>query len=151
MALILGGALTAGLARASGLDDLLGRSAPTLLPVELAFAVRLARQDAARVLEWDIAPGYYLYRDRLRVEAISPPAHGAKPGSVSVVMQLPKGEVMDDETFGQVEVYRGQERVPLVVNPPDAALAGLRVHYQGCAEGRACYSPAVRVLTVETP
>lgn len=152
LALLLGGLLlTMGLAAASGLDDLLDRDAPALLPKERAFAVRLARSDGALVLELDIAPGYYLYRDRLRLEAVSAPAQDVQSTAVKVFATLPAGETLDDESFGQVAVLKGALRVPLALEPSSAVPTAVRVHYQGCAEGRACYSPAVRVITLGEP
>ena len=49
-------------------------------------------------LEWEIAPGYYLYRSRLKVS--TDPAV-AQLGALS----LPKGQLKSDEYFGEQEVF----------------------------------------------
>lgn len=147
LTLFLGSLAAGSPVSAGGLDVLLGRDTSALLPVERAFAVRLTRSAVGvPVLDWDIAPGYYLYRDRLRVEAIP-----SRASRVQVTAALPEGEMLDDAAFGRVPVYRGQIAIPLAVQPPGATPAKLRVHYQGCAQDRACYTPAVRVLTMEAP
>lgn len=87
-------------------------------------------------LRWTIAPGTYLYRDRIRVEA------GA---GAELPVSLPPAETKDDPNFGPTEVYH--DRVDAIV--PGAALAGLRevrVTYQGCAERGICYPPVTRRL-----
>src|SRR3546814_9978103 len=51
-------------------------------------------------LSWNIAPGYYLYRHRIRVEALTPSPVGLR------AIQLPQGIAHVDEHFGSVQIYR---------------------------------------------
>ena len=112
-----------------------GQHAPQreFLPPDEAFV--LTHDEAAEQLNlrFAIAPKYYLYRDRMKFEALSP---GLTVGSPA----LPASETKDDPEFGQVQIYRGdtQIRVPIT-----AGTAGgrLRVTYQGCAEDGICYPP----------
>lgn len=93
------------------------------------------------ILRWDIAPGCYLYRDKLVVEAAAP--QGYALGSA----KLPAGEKLRDEHFGEVTVYRDSVLVrfhPRSKTPPQS----LRVRYQGCAENKVCYPPQTRVIAV---
>jgi thiol:disulfide interchange protein DsbD len=95
-----------------------------LLPIE--------HRDGQLRVEWDVAPGYYLYRGRLSIaelrDGIEHPLKAA----------LPKGHPYHDEHFGDVEIYRGD----LVVTVPAAsATRRLRVRYQGCADAGICYPP----------
>ncbi len=54
-------------------------------------------------LNWRIAEGYYLYKQRIKLE----PANAAQPVGALV---LPKGEAHSDEYFGEQEVYRAEPR-----------------------------------------
>lgn len=115
------------------LAGLLG-NAPQVLSPQQAFAPELAtRADGTLELRFAIAPGHYLYRDRLTVAGTDDSA--LKPA-------LPAGEPYDDAEFGRVLVLRGPQRIPLGV--PAGFGAGIDLRYQGCAEGRLCYAP-VRV------
>ncbi|MGT2478150.1 cytochrome c biogenesis protein CcdA [Methylobacterium oryzae CBMB20] len=64
-------------------------------------------------LRWSIAPGTYLYRDRIRAEA------GA---GAELPVSTPPAETKDDPNFGPTEVYH--DSVEAIV--PGAALASLR-------------------------
>ena len=88
--------------------------------------------DGGRVLRWDIADGYYLYRDYLKVET----ANGAE-----VPLDSDAGVVKEDPTFGSVEVYYGQAEAR------SAPAAGeVQVTYQGCQEDGICYPPVTDTL-----
>ena len=116
-----------------------------LLPVDQAYVLsaEAAGPDSVRV-HWKIADGYYLYRHRTSVAAIS-------PGATAGALRLPKGEPHEDEFFGKTETYRGD----LVATLPDiAGVAGsvtIKVKYQGCADAGLCYPPQTRMLTVALP
>lgn len=116
-----------------------------LLPVDQAYVVtaEAAGPDSVRV-HWKIADGYYLYRHRTSVAAIS-------PGATAGALRLPKGEPHEDEFFGKTETYRGD----LVATLPDiAGVTGsvtLKVKYQGCADAGLCYPPQTRMLTIALP
>lgn len=142
LTLLLG--LLAGVpALAGGLDQLLGRDEPALLPAARAFALRVVHDTSgAPALQWDIAPGYYLYRTRVRVESETP--------AVGVTAALPGGEFTQDDALGRVEIYRDRVLIPLTLTPPGTS-ATLLVRYQGCADGRACYAPAEYRLSTGGP
>ncbi|MBI2382684.1 MAG: hypothetical protein HYV18_01240 [Gammaproteobacteria bacterium] len=114
------------------------------LPVDDAFQLQPAEWRKGRVVvSWRIAPGYYLYRDRLKFAVAQP--DGARLGAPL----LPGGESYLDEVFGQVEVYRTELRAELPLSP--AAAGSLRVTYQGCADAGLCYPPQTRVVAVDAP
>jgi thiol:disulfide interchange protein DsbD len=130
---------------------ILGNPAPTRasdapLPPEVAFRTH-ARLTSPTTLQvtWDIASGYYLYRDSLRVASES-------PGVALGALQLPPGEPKDDEYFGTTEVYfietSGQAAVSGAV-PPEGLR--LRISQQGCKENSICYPPQTLALSVEPP
>lgn len=107
------------------------RAEEPLMP-EQAFRFS-ARVVDAQTLEarWDIAPGYYMYRDKFKFTL-----EGATLGNV----ELPPGLVKEDETFGKVETYRDAVVVRL---PFSAAAASLKLQAvsQGCADIGICYPP----------
>jgi thiol:disulfide interchange protein DsbD len=107
------------------------------LPPDEAFAMReVTAADGALVIEWDIAPGYYLYRDKTRITALTPGASLAAP-------ELPTGEMKDDPEFGKVAIWREHARVrsAVVERPTGGGLFEAEVRYQGCAEDGICYPP----------
>lgn len=102
---------------------------PIFLDESHAFAFTWSRTDSGNVrLHWQIAPGYYLYRNKFSFEGLD---HAMRPA-------LPKGEVHDDDYFGRVEIYRESLELTL---PPDAR-GSFHVGWQGCAEAGLCYPPA---------
>ena len=110
-----------------------------------AFALSARRIDDSHLeIRFDVAPGYYLYRDKL----------GATADAPSVVLgdlQVPRGKVKFDETFGKdVETLRDTVTLVLTVPPQAAATAfQLDVGNQGCADKGLCYPPQRRPVRVE--
>jgi thiol:disulfide interchange protein DsbD len=105
------------------------------LPPEQAFKLSARLLDAETVLvRYDIAPGYYMYRDKFAFEA--PPASLGAPA-------LPPGKVKDDEFFGRVETYRDrvEVRLPLQAAAEMPAVLTLKATSQGCADLGICYPP----------
>ena len=110
-----------------------GQKQQDFLPVDEAFTLHVEQPDAGgAVLRWDIAPGYYLYKERLRFAGLPP---GNEP-------QLPPGEPYHDEYFGDSRIYRDSLEVQL----PDADLASLELGWQGCADAGLCYPPQSRTV-----
>lgn len=102
-------------------------AAPPFLEPEDAFRLSVQEEGPGQVqLRWAIAPGYYLYRDRMGVSG---------PGVGEVTK--PRGETKEDPNFGTVEVYH--DAVQVQVAAGDAT--SLRVTWQGCAEDGLCYPP----------
>ena len=112
------------------------------LEPEQAFAMTASRLDERTIeLRFDVAPGYYLYRERFVFEA--------RPASVALAAQIPRGTVKFDETFQkEVETHRDTLRLQLKVSDLAAPFA-LSVTSQGCADKGLCYSPQVHELQVD--
>jgi len=69
------------------------------LPVDQAFVFTAMPDGGDRVLlDWRVAPGYYLYRHRVSAKT-------ATPGFVLGEIAMPDGKKKTDEFFGDVEVY----------------------------------------------
>ena len=133
-------ALAFGTAIAAGLPGL----APKLLPPEQAFRFSARVLDPATIeARFDVADGYYLYRDKLHFTA--------EPVQLLSV-DLPPGQRKHDEFFGDVETYRGAVTVRLPLASP-ASGKKLVVHAdsQGCADAGVCYPPNPQKLTLSVP
>jgi thiol:disulfide interchange protein DsbD len=119
------------------------KSGDDFLPPDQAFVFSASAQGPDRVrLDWIIAPGYYLYRDRIKAtgDAVGTP-------------QFPEGQVKSDEYFGKQVVYHDELIVPLPVQRSGggALNVALNVTYQGCAEAGLCYPPITRTVSVQLP
>lgn len=114
------------------------------LPVDEAFKPILIPIDGNTVeVTWQVARGYYLYKDKISVKAIS--------ANVQLgILALPEGELKFDEFFGESEVYFEDvfARLPLARATPEAMDLELEINYQGCSLDGLCYPPTTRVLTV---
>ncbi|MCX7672685.1 MAG: protein-disulfide reductase DsbD [Thiobacillaceae bacterium] len=117
-----------------------------LLEPDKAFAFSARMTEAGHIeARFRIAPGYYLYRDKIGFEAKAPVRLG-KPA-------LPAGKIKEDEFFGRVETYRGELRIPIPVEGADAPF-DLTARFQGCADVGVCYPPQtarVRLAPVSRP
>jgi thiol:disulfide interchange protein DsbD len=124
----------------------LGLDSGDLLPPEQAFRVAARIEQDAALLSWQIADGYYLYRQRFKFVAKTP---GAEPGEPV----FPKGETKHDDFFGDMEIYRGRVDVRLPLARKDAAMESLAldVTVQGCADAGICYPPFKQTLDLKWP
>jgi thiol:disulfide interchange protein DsbD len=123
-----------------------GAAGPKLLPAEQAFRLSARALDAKSLeIRFDVADGYYLYRDKLKF-GVEPAAAGAG------VPVLPPGKVIEDEFFGKVATYRGPVviRLPLAAGQPGGSVS-LEVDSQGCADAGVCYPPQRQLLTLTLP
>jgi thiol:disulfide interchange protein DsbD len=109
----------------------LGASTDNLLEPEKAFRFSARGVDANTVeVRFDIAPGYYLYRERFKFAA-----DGGNLGAP----QFPEGIPHKDEFFGEMHIYRQEVLVRIPVQA--AGPFELKVTSQGCADAGVCYIP----------
>jgi len=129
---------------AAGADD--------LLEPEKAFRLSARALDPTAVeVQFRIADGYYMYRDKFRFAVADGDARLGEP-------QFPPGQRKKDEFFGDVETYRKQVTVKVPVTVPkegrDPSLPAraeklqLEVTSQGCADVGVCYPPQVQKVEV---
>lgn len=113
-----------------------GLAAGDLLDGNRAFPLRAEFDGRTVIVRYDVAPGYYLYRNKLRFALETPSARLAPP-------VLPKGTMTEDEFFGRVEIYRGalEIRLPLVKGSATPETIVLLARSQGCADAGVCYPP----------
>ncbi len=111
------------------------------LDPEVAFVLTgEALADNNIQLNWRIADGYYLYKQRIALA----PANAAQPVGAIV---LPKGEPHSDEYFGEQEIYR-QSVDGTFSLPPGTRPVDVHVTYQGCADAGLCYPPITKTVTI---
>ncbi|MBI3433341.1 MAG: protein-disulfide reductase DsbD [Hydrogenophilales bacterium] len=118
--------------------------AEEFLDPEVAFKFS-ARALDANTLEahWQIADGYYMYRDKFKFEV-----DGATLGTP----QKPPGKVKQDENFGTVETYRKDVRIALPIQRTAGATSvTLKTVSQGCADAGLCYTPQSESVTIKLP
>ena len=110
------------------------------LSPDVAFKSTARSQSERTVeVEFQVAPGYYLYREQFRFEST-----GASLGAV----QIPPGKVKFDETFQKpVETHRDLIRIVVPVTQAEPKF-NLTVTYQGCADKGLCYPPSQMSATV---
>lgn len=115
--------------------------AEEFLEPEQAFRLSAqAKDDRTVEVRFDVAPGYYLYRERLSVKA----SDGTTLGDVLI----PPGQVKFDENFQKnVETYHDGLSFTVPVTQAPAAFT-LTVNSQGCADAGLCYPPQTQTLRV---
>jgi thiol:disulfide interchange protein DsbD len=125
-----------------------------LIPVQSVFSAGfLDPEDAFRlkaeytgsrslVLDWEIAEGYKLYRDQVKVTI-------EKGDAALQVPVLPAGERVSDPSTGELsEVYHDRLRLEVPLVKAEGSFT-VQVTYQGCAEDGLCYAPFNRLYRVD--
>ena len=116
------------------------------LPADQAFTMN-ARFDKPNELTvaWQIAPGYYLYRDKVTFAA---------SGRINLgTPTLPEGVPHTDDNFGDVEVFYDyiEAKIPLARASPDELEVEITAGFQGCKEGSICYPPGAQIMSLVLP
>ena len=119
-----------------------------LLPADEAFRFSAEVENGHVVrVDWQIADGYYLYREKFRFALTD--AAGIELGRIDI----PHGKPKEDEAFGAVEVFYHQVGfdLPLIRTNTGPARIALEAHFQGCAERGVCYPPMKKRVVLELP
>ncbi len=124
-----------------------GNGSGDFLPPEQAFrSFAEFTGNNELTVRWEIAEGYYLYRDQFSVTVSDGPVQLGSP-------VLPRGTPHEDEYFGRTEVFF--DGVDMVIafsrGAASSAPVTLTLGFQGCADGGICYPPLERELTVMLP
>lgn len=121
--------------------------ADEFLDPAIAFKPAIKVIDAQTIeVNFDIAKGYYLYREKFRFASET---ESIKTGTPI----FPKGKIKNDENFGSVEVYYKQVavRLPIERGADLQSRIDLNVVLQGCADAGVCYPPQTHSLKLELP
>ncbi len=116
-----------------------------LLPPEQAFSLTAWMEGERLIAEYDIAQGYYMYRQRFDFQIESENAQFD-------TAIMPDGKIKNDEFFGDMEVYRGKIRIvlPILASNPQVLNLVVKATGQGCADIGVCYPPLSQILNVNT-
>ena len=120
--------------------------ADEILPPHQAFKVSAKAVTADQIeISWDIAEGYYLYRNKMHFESKTKQIRLGEPA-------FPAGQTHHDENFGDVVIYRHTLNVPVAVTAENgSASLQLLVQYQGCADRGICYPPQKTTFDLKLP
>ena len=112
-----------------------------LMPAEQAFAISSKIEDSSVILSWDIADGYYLYRDKFSFKI--------KNAEASLgAIEFPQGKIKHDPYFGRVEIYRKHVNIKIPVSTESTEPFVLSIKTQGCADVGVCYPPVKTKLDI---
>ncbi len=117
-----------------------------ILPPDQAFKVsaKILAPDQLEI-SWDIAEGYYLYRNKMHFESKTAQIRLGDPA-------FPAGLSHQDENFGNVVIYRNILNIPIALHVENSAAAlQLLVQYQGCADRGICYPPQKTAFELKLP
>lgn len=126
----------------------LGGSGNDFLEPDEAFAPTFEVSSGdVLVAQWQIAGGYYLYRDKFAFELVD--GQGISLGAP----RFPPGKAHFDEFFGEAEIYYDEVSValPLSRTNADPTEITLQASYQGCADAGFCYPPLTKTVSLELP
>lgn len=121
--------------------------AETQQPISAAkafqFSVRPTNTDSVLAI-WNIAPGYYLYKDRFSFNILAP------KDAILGTINKPLGIEKNDAFLGKHYIYEGhlQLSIPLINSDPQPLQ--LLVNYQGCASWGFCYPPITKLVTIKS-
>ena len=112
------------------LSEIMGEQ-EALLKVDEAFKLSVDIVDDKALVKFEIADGYYMYSERLKLSS---------PDAVLGDASIPEGKEKDDPYLGLTQVHYTflEASVPIKQSDGDFTLV---VDYQGCAEDRLCYPP----------
>lgn len=107
-------------------------NADEFLPVEQAYVATLITIDDTTVIDWQIAPNYYLYQHAFEIKA---------DNQTLTPTYSNTGIERTDEYFGDVTVYYNS--IQQTIN----ATTQLSIRSQGCADAGLCYPPRTQHFT----
>ena len=142
--LLLSISLPAGAAESFNLLDSLGGEDDILDP-DQAFMVSHDSQPGQFKINWVIADGHYLYRDKMQITA-------SDPDVITKPLLMPAGEAKEDPIFNKtLHVFHHFADATLpyhYTNDGDKDVT-FKVKYQGCSEiSGICYPPQSKTFTV---
>ena len=121
--------------------------AQEFLDPAVAFKPTARALDAQTIeVGFEIAKGYYLYRDKFKFAVEGDTVTLGTP-------VFPRGKEKIDENFGKVEVFYKNVaiRLPVQRNASGVLPLKLNVTSQGCADAGVCYPPQTQMVSVELP
>ena len=109
-------------------------------PVEQAFPFTAYVDEGDLILDWEVTPEFYLYRDRIEISATPEGIVDTSP-EFSI-----ESKEKNDPYFGKVPVFYEDVQARLTANGESAAPVTVTVDWQGCAEAGLCYTPQTETI-----
>src|SRR5690349_16383889 len=106
--------------------SLASRNAP--IAADAAFIFSITNHQQQLYLNWQIAPHYYVYRDRIKFTT---------DPDLQTQIDYPQGILKYSQDLGRYEVYAGNLSIPVKLNLL-LTPAKIKVSYQGCSEDGFC-------------
>lgn len=130
---------------ANDVGALTGKSAATeeFLPVEQAYKVNVIQEGNAIYLDWTIAKGYYLYKEKFKIFAQT------EQSKTPFTPTFEASQTKYDPYFKKdVEIFHDATRVTLsTANLPKQF--EMKLTSQGCADAGLCYAPHTRYFQID--
>lgn len=123
------------------LSSTLSSAEGELLPVDEAFNFKASVVNDEIILNWDIAQGYYLYKEKIKISS----DYSTQLGTA----KFPVAKIKNDDFFGKIGVYRNSAIVAVPVLEGDEKSILLTVTYQGCADLGVCYPPITKSVALD--
>lgn len=113
------------------------------LPVEQAYTVNTIVEGKSIHLDWTVAKGYYLYKEKFKIYAQT------EQNKTQLTPAFEASQTKYDDYFKKdVEIFHDATRVTLsTANLPQQF--ELKVTSQGCADAGLCYAPHTRFFQVD--
>lgn len=109
-----------------------------ILPADLVFKLKAKLEGNEISLIWDIKDNSYLYLDKF--------SFFSNFQGKYLSFSAPKGEILEDEYFGKVEVFFNQVEVSIQLDSP--LPSEIIVIYQGCNQIGYCYTPIKKFVSI---
>jgi thiol:disulfide interchange protein DsbD len=118
-----------------------------LLPEQAFQFFATVKDEKTVTVNWHIAQGYYLYREKVLLELVNAPA--VQLGDFTI----PNGIAKEEEGFGRVEIFYDELSfdVPLIRANLAAQTVTLKASFQGCADRGVCYPPMTQSVELQLP
>jgi thiol:disulfide interchange protein DsbD len=128
-----------------GLFISLAHAENTIKPLPSAEAFQLSAhytKSGRLLLDWKIAPSYYLYRDKMSVQA------GTHNTAQMSSIIFPHGVIKKDSLHGEFQAYEHSVNVDVPLGS-ETGLLHLLIQYQGCSAHGFCYPPIHQALEID--
>lgn len=123
----------------------LGNTQGDILSPEQAFRFQSQIKPESFNFLFDIAPGHYIYKDKLEFRANN---IKLDESAIAKSIVFPSSMVVDDPTFGKQSVFKGQIDIALMRSELDENVKEVSLTYYGCSPQGICYVPEVKTISL---
>ncbi len=114
------------------------------LPVDQAYKVSVSTESGNVYLDWDIASGYYLYKDKFKLFA------NTQDTRTKLTPSFEAGQIKFDQYENrELEVFHNATRITLNTSEIGNQFE-LKLQSQGCADAGLCYAPRTQYFQIDT-